>query len=372
MRKRLLFVIQNMNRGGAQRVLVNLVNNLDSSKYEIKILAICNDGDIEKELNPSIKYESIVSVKNKQLRMLFSFLIRRIIPPAIVARYYFRGGYDYEIAYLEGESTRLVAAHQIERNKKIAWVHVDLTKITGSRKAYKSDKENQAAYEKFGKIVCVSEALKRSFISLFGNMDSLQVVYNVIDEKCIENKLHEFMPHFPDNGLNVLMVGNCRKQKSYDRMLYACKQLKDDGLKFSVTVLGGGSEEDTLKQLCNDLELTDTVLFLGAVKNPYPYMKAADILLCSSIQEGFSTVVIEALLIGLPTVTTDCAGMSEILDNGKYGLIVENSQAGVYEGLKKCINNPKLIENYKKTLPERKSFFSTTTRIEEVQELFDE
>lgn len=371
MKKRLLFVIQNMNRGGAQRVLVNLVNNLDLDKYEIKILALSNDGDIEKELKPSIQYESIVATRNKYLRILQSFLIRRVIPAEIVAKYCIRGNFDYEIAYLEGESTRLVAAHQIDKYKKIAWVHVDLAKITGSRKVYKSDRENAEAYKKFGKIVCVSEAVRQAFVSVFGNMDSLQVVYNVIDSESIETKLCEFSPCLPDAGLKILMVGNCRKEKSYDRMLYACRCLKDDGLQFSVTVLGGGTEEEPLKKLCAQLELTDCVSFLGAVKNPYPYMRSTDILLCSSIQEGFSTVVIEALLIGLPTVTTDCSGMSEILENGKYGLIVENSQEGIYEGLKECINNPSLIEKYKAILPERKAFFSTEKRIEETQKLFN-
>lgn len=370
MKKKLLFVIQNMNRGGAQRVLVNLVNNLNPDIYEITILAITNDGDINKELNSSIKYKSIVSIKNKFFREIISFLIRRIIPPAIVSEIFIGGQNDYEIAYLEGECTRLVAAHKTNKNKKIAWVHVDLTQITGSRKVYTADEENRKAYEKYGKIICVSEEIKQKFVSLFGNMKSLQVLYNVVDSDSIEKKAYEFSPYLPDIGLKILMVGNLRKEKSYERMLYVCKRLKADGLNFSVTVLGGGAEEEPLKKLCNELNLTDRVSFRGAVKNPYPYMKNADLLLCSSIQEGFSTVVIEALLVGLPTITTQCSGMAEILADGKYGIIVDNSKDGMYKGLKQCITNPGLIEDYRAILSQRKEFFSAKKRIEETESLF--
>jgi glycosyltransferase involved in cell wall biosynthesis len=360
-----------MNRGGGQRVLVNLINNLDSQKYDITVLAISDDGDLDTEHKEHIHYQAIVKSKNKILRLAHSFLVRRVIPPSIIARLYIRSDYNCEIAYLEGECTRLIAAHRVEKRKKLAWVHVNLMEITGSMDLFRSKEKALHAYNQFNHILCVSEGVKRAFFECFGQMNNVSVLYNVIDDKDIYRKAEETVRPWRGEGLNILMVGNFRKQKAYDRMMNICERLKLDRLHYTVTVLGGGSEFETINKMCHQKELTDHVHLLGPVSNPYPYMKEADVLVCSSIQEGFSTVVIEALLLGLPTITTECSGMSEILDNGKYGIITNNDEDSLYQSVKKVINSPEILDEYRRLLPERIKFFSTETRITETEKFFE-
>ena len=370
MKKKLLFTIINMNRGGGQRVLVNLVNNLDHDKYDITVLAINNKGDLYKELDSEIHYRTIVKSKNTYLHSFFSFLVRRIISPQIIARLFIGNGYDYEIAYLEGESTRLIAAHRNIKCKKIAWVHVDLLTITGSFGLYKSINEARDAYKKYQHVICVSQGVKRAFVKCFGYSENVSVIYNLIDDKNIKEKSMEIVEPWRGRGLNLLMVGNIRKEKGYDRMMNICEKLKSDKLDFTLTILGGGTEYKTIERIRKEKGL-DEVHLLGAINNPYPYMKQADVLVCSSVQEGFSTVVIEALLLNLPTITTRCSGMDEILDGGKYGIITDNEENALYIGLKKIIQDPQILNHYRALLNDRKSFFSKETRIQETERLFD-
>lgn len=369
-KKKLLFTIINMNRGGGQRVLVNLVNSLDLQKYDITVLAINGDGDLHRELKDGIHYKAIVRCKHKFIHSLHSFVIRRVVSPKIIASHYIDNDFDYEVAYLEGECTRLIAAHKNDRCKKIAWVHVNLLAITGSFDLYKSMDEARNVYKQFNRVICVSKGVKDAFIKCFGFSNNVSVIYNSFDEKEIAQKAQEIIKPWRGNGLNILMVGNVRKEKAYDRMMSVCEKLKREGLCFSVTILGGGAELKTIENLRKEKGL-DEVHMLGPISNPYPYMKQADVLVCSSLQEGFSTVVIEALLLNLPTITTRCAGMDEILDGGKYGIITENDENALYLGIKQIIQNPEILDHYRTALNERKAFFSRELRIKETERLFE-
>lgn len=370
LKKKILFSIINMNRGGAQRVLVSLINNLDLQRYDVTVLAITNDGDLEVELVDGIRYQAIVKAKNKVIRFLHSYFVRRIIPPSITARLSIKDKYDVEIAYLEGECTRLIAAHHIEKVKKLAWVHVNLMEITGSIDVFKSKEKALNAYKQFDHILCVSKGVKTAFNECFGQMSNVSVLYNVIDDKDVLKKSKDLVQPWRGKGLNILMVGNFRKEKAYDRMINICERLKLDSLEYTLTILGSGSEFETINNLCTQKGLNSYVHLLGAVSNPYPFMKEADVLVCSSIQEGLSTVVIEALLLGLPTITTACSGMAEILENGRYGLITKNSEDALYQAIKDAINDPGILDSFRRLLPERRDYFSTKKRIAEIEKFF--
>lgn len=367
---KILFTIINMNRGGAQRVLVNMVNKLDLTKYDVTILSINDQGDLQNELDHRIKYRSINRIKNRFIRSCYAYLVRRVIPPWITAAFFFRKHFDYEVAYLEGECTRLVAAHRVPKEKKIAWVHINLVLQGDSMKIYPSKEAALNAYKEFNRVICVSQAAKNAFIDCFGPMDSLSVVYNVYDFDEIEKKSLESIQPWRGPGLNMLMVGNFRKQKAYDRMINIAEQLKNDGLSFSLTILGDGPEFPFISQLVSNKHLSDEVQLLGAISNPYPYLKQADVLVCSSITEGFSTVVMEALTLDCPTITTDCTGMSEILDNGTYGIITENNESALYQQLKKVICSPDILSKYRSSLCKRKQYFQEKTSVKRIEQFF--
>lgn len=113
-------------------------------------------------------------------------------------------------------------------------------------------------------------------------------------------------------------------------------------------------EREKLEKLIMDNHLSDVVFLYGYKENPYPYIKSSDVFICSSYAEGFSTVVTEALILGVPTVTTDCAGMRELLGDSHYGLIVKNSEEGLLEGITQMIDKKKCGKCMQKSSGERK------------------
>lgn len=115
----------------------------------------------------------------------------------------------------------------------------------------------------------------------------------------------------------------------------------------------------------------DNIKLLGFISNPYPYIKKSDLFICSSITEGFSTVVSESIVLGVPVLTTDCAGMRDILNESEYGLIVENNENGLKKGLVKILTDNEFYMLLKDKANERSAFFDKNKRIKELEYLFD-
>ena len=139
----------------------------------------------------------------------------------------------------------------------------------------------------------------------------------------------------------------------------------DDQLKIIL-----GSDAKKLKKYIDNNDL-ENVKLLGYQENPYKYIKKADIFVCSSRAEGFSTVVSEAVILGKTIVTTECSGMREILGkNAEYGIICKNEEKDLYENLKRVLENKKIFEYYQNKIKERKNFFDMKNNIEKIEKIF--
>lgn len=391
-KKKVLFLMHTLQVGGAEKVLVNLVNNMDSKKYDITVMTVINTGAFRSELNDNIKYKTIFSPpslkkKNsnkasgnilsgtsnlkKQLLKLYGFFWRHIDCKKVYKRY-IKDDYDVEIAFLEGVATKLLASSTNKKSKKIAWVHVDLIKETKTDKFYKSLEDEKRIYEKYDNIIAVSKVVKNQFIEKFSfeQKEKVLVKYNVIDEKIITIKSKESID-IPKNQFTLCTIGRLAPQKGYDRLLRIVKKLKDEKIFFDLWILGVGPVENDLKKYIEEYNL-DNVKLLGYQQNPYKYIRESDAFVCSSIAEGFSTVVSEAIILEKPVVTTDCAGMKEMLgENNEYGIVTENSEEKLYEGLKKFLSDEKCYEYYKNKIKERKNMFSLERAVHEVERLIE-
>ncbi len=166
----------------------------------------------------------------------------------------------------------------------------------------------------------------------------------------------------------LVTSGRLVGQKGYDRLLNVCHRLNQDQLKYDLWILGEGWSRPELEGQIQRYQLKNVKL-LGFKENPYQYIKQGDLFVCSSVNEGFSLVIAEAMMLGLPIISTDCAGPNELLDFGKYGLLVDNSEEGLYEGLKKLLNNPSLLQEYKQKSKERVPFFDAQHCIDEIEKL---
>ena len=172
------------------------------------------------------------------------------------------------------------------------------------------------------------------------------------------------------NNLNMVCAARLSVEKGIDRLLDACAQLANNGFTFNLLILGDGPEQNKLKNMVlANSSLKDKVVFLGFKDNPYKYMRGCDIYVSPSRSESFSLAIAEAMVLGLPVLSTDCHGPREILDNGKYGLLVKNDNKNIYEGIKKLFMNPELIGYYRAKSKERKVIFSYEKNIKMLENI---
>ena len=220
-------------------------------------------------------------------------------------------------------------------------------------------------------MIAVSKSVKEAFEKKFEL--PAQVVYNALDEKEIERKTLLFVGNPKSEEITRLIsIGRLEKVKGFERLIEAFAELIKETPNVELYLVGDGSERSGLERLIAEKKVGDKVKLLGFKSNPYPYLKSSDIFVCSSYAEGFSTVVTEALILGIPTVTTECAGMRELLGDSEYGLIVENSTKGILDGLQKMTGDPVMLEAYQKKAKERGRAFCVADRIKEIEALIEQ
>ena len=170
----------------------------------------------------------------------------------------------------------------------------------------------------------------------------------------------------------MLLVTSRRlvSQKGYESLLEACNKLNKDNIKYELWILGEDWARPKLEELINKYRLSNIKL-LGFKENPYKYIKQGDLFVCSSKNEGFSLVIAEAMILGLPVISTKCSGPNELLNFGQFGYMVENDEEALYEGLKEIINNEEKLKYYKEKSNERVEFFNYRNRIKIIENILN-
>lgn len=347
---RILFFISGLSEGGAEKVLCNLVNNMDHDKFAITVQTV-DEYDPKQFLVKEIHYKAINKHKTKIGRIVFSFWFRLCAELKLAYKFFVKDDYDIEVAYLETLPTKIIAQSINKKAKKLAWVHCDLSMKEGMS-AVRNKLRIQ--YEHFDKIICVSEDVRIGFHKLIGaGLDEI-VLPNVIDDEEIYKKANESVQWYTNHDtVQLIAVGRLTRQKNFSRLIKVCGRLRDSGCHFSLIILGDGPERPRLERQISDLKLAEFVVLKGFVSNPYPWIKHADIVVCSSDYEGSSTVVQEALILSKPIVTTFCTGMKELLGDSEYGLIVERDEDELYHGLYQMIANEEIRYNFCRKAKER-------------------
>lgn len=367
--KKILFFIPNLMHGGAEKVLVNLVNNLDREKYDITVQTLFDVGVNKKHLNKDIRYKYFLKniVKGNSIILKFftpKFLYKRII----------RDKYDIVVSYLEGSTARIISGCKDENTKKVSWIHIELNDEKLFATGFRSFEEAKKGYESYDKIICVSDTVKQIFEDVSGIKDNVEVLYNTNETEDIVEKSKEDVEDikFNKKKINICSVGKVIEKKGYYRLAKIHKKLLDEDLDHNVYIIGIGDDEDRIRKYLKDNNLEDTYHLIGFRDNPYKYVAKCDLFVCSSLREGFSTAVTESLVVGTPVVSTLCSGAQELLGyNNEYGLVVENSEEGIYEGIKKLLEDRELLAYYKEKAIERGSFFSKEKTVKGVEDMID-
>lgn len=363
---KVLFVIHDLCGGGAEKVLVNLVNYMDKTKFDITVLTLFDVGINKQYLNPDVKYKTC-----------FKHMIRgnshlmKLLSPRRLYEWLIKDEYDIVVSYLEGPSARIVSGCPYKDTKKIAWIHGEQRTKKAASIGFRSYEEAKKCYHRFDRIICVSQTVLENIKELFDIKDNLMVLYNTNETGVIIEKAKERVEDisFDKNTLNICSVGRLIPVKGYDRLINVHKRLVEDGYGIHTYILGTGKDETKLRQRLEQLNLLDSFTLVGFRTNPYKYVKECGLFVCSSYTEGFSTAATEALIVGTPVLTTLCSGMEEMLGKSEYGCIVENSEEGLYQGIKELLDYKEKLNHYKEQAKIRGEFFSTDITVCAVEDM---
>ena len=376
MKKKILFIIESLAGGGAEKVLAVLTKHFNYDKYEVSVCSIVGEGVYCEEVKKCVAhYYQVISYQGSTLSRLWNRvkykMIYMYLPLEWVYEIFTPKGYDVEIAFCEGFVTKLLSRSK-SRSKKIAWVHTDLKDNPWPLKLriYKDIDEEKETYSVFNKIICVSNSAHQSFCKLCGLEDKTITIYNPIDINDIRSKIGQ--KKYGDGAVRLISVGRLVPQKGFDRLLKVVKCLHDNRYCVHLLILGEGYERKALEKYVESHDMQSYVSLPGFYENPYQEMWESDLFVCSSRAEGFSLVIAEAMVLGIPVISTCCSGPNELLKEGKYGLLVDNSEKGLYEGIKLLFDNHAELDRLRELALSRGNMFGVAETMHRIEQLFDE
>lgn len=372
--KKLLFVINTLGHAGAETALMELLRHLPPEEYEVDLYVLMNQGEMVSQLPEHVRLlnrryseKSVLSREGKRAlwgQILRAMAVRasvlrclpylaknfcamaaagKIRPDKLLWRVMSEGGmridarYDLAVAYLEGGSAYFVAEH-VNAAKKAAFIHVDY-----ERAGYTRDLDRNC-YLKFDRVFPVSDEVRASFLKVYPECEAVtEVFHNLVNQEEIRRKA--LLPGgFSDDfdGPRILTVGRLTAQKAIEVSVEAMKLLKDGGIRARWYVLGEGEERNRLEERIHKLGLKEDFLLLGAVDNPYPYIRQADLYVHASRFEGKSIAIQEAQTLGRPILVSDCSGNREQVEHNVDGLLCSLTPEGICGGIRELLEDGEL------------------------------
>lgn len=372
--KKILFMIINMNIGGTEKALLNMIAEMPRDRFDISILMLEEYGgfleyipkdinvrylncykDIEYMLNnPPLQVCKYLIKKGrviKGINILLMYIISKIKGERSNFFKYVLKSYpdileEYDIAVAYAGPMDFISyfvANKVKAKKKLQWIHFDVSKIGLNRKFA------EKIYSKFDKIFVVSNEGKKKLVDLIPELsEKIDTFFNVISSNLILKQADEYIG-FNDNynGIRILTVGRLTQEKGQDLCIKALKKLKDDGYNVKWYCVGDGSYKKNYEDLVKENKLEEDFIFLGSKVNPYIYMKECDIYVQPSRHEGYCITLGEARCFDNPIVTTSFTGANEQIENEVTGLVCDITEEGIYKAIKTLLDDKNLYNNIK-------------------------
>lgn len=310
-----------MGGGGAARTLLNIINNIDRTKFTPVLVTLDYDGSYEKYINEDVKF---IKLKTKRLRSAILPLSKVIRQQK--AELVFSTIPNYNIIALLATMLSFASAKNVVR---------EAAYLGGSAKENIKLRFAGLLYKRASKVIALSKGVKKNIINRYKvNSDKIDIIYNPVDIEGIQHMMTKddvAVAHkaiFKSSDKTIITAGRLHRDKDQKTLLKAFKSVKENYQDSQLFILGEGELESDLKQLSVDLNIDDSVHFAGFQHNPYAYFKHADLFVLSSVREGFGHVLTEAMAAGTPVVSTKARpGAEEVLDYGEYGYMCEPSDA---------------------------------------------
>lgn len=333
---------------GVSRAAIAMANLL-SKDYDVTLVPLfAFEKQALKTINPEVHVRRVFGFYFHGFVRLIDFIPDFLLYWLIFGLYH----YDLEIAYQKDMPIKIIGGkHCHFSTKKLAWMHGYDEGVTLKRQ-----------YERIGKVICVSKCNADRLASELPTIIT-DYCYNPIDDVKIVNQGKDNVDlERSDKNILFVSVGRLSPEKGYYRLLDVCAKLRGEGFCFSLWLVGDGPEFERLQTHMSELHLEEIVTFVGAQSNPHKYTSKADVFVCSSYREGYSTACTEALLLGVPIITTEVGGSQEQIEDAECGLRCGLEDNDLYLALKSVLENPKVIEEWKNKLKETKERFSQKER----------
>lgn len=356
-----------MNIGGVEKSLLSLLPSIPKDKYDVTLMLLEKKGGFLEYIPDWVKVEEsswfnevkqIIMkppqqtvkdfLKRKQFQKIPSFINAYFISKYFNNRHFYyhsvlksipNNPIKYDIAISYQGPTDIIdyyIAHKVNANKKISWVHFDVSKHLINRKLYKK------LYRSFEKVFVVSKPAKENLVEKVPSITKkTEVFLNIIQKELIKEMSKEPI-EFDDGykGLKVVTVGRLSKEKGQDMAIKVLSRLRSEGYEVRWYCIGEGSDRREYEGLIQKHGLKNDFVLLGAKPNPYPYILQSDIYVQTSRHEGYCLTLAEAKCLHKPIVTTSFIGAYEQIINGENGWIVNTDEISVFEKIKYLIDNP--------------------------------
>ncbi len=335
-RVRALFILLNLAGGGAERAALDLLHRFDHEAVEAALLILKREGVYSDEVPAGLRVEYLVE-GGQRFRQALPRLARTVIQRARSA--------DVVVGCLELDSTYFALFGGLIACKPVVgWVHIALEpylRIVAPR----ARRWVRWTYPRLTAAVCPSTGAAHSLRAVTAlPPERVHVVPNLVDVGRIELMASEPLPEWAGAVMakpTVVGIGRLVPHKGFDLLIHSHARLRASGLDHHLLILGEGPYRIELETLVEKLSLRSSVFMPGFVRNPYPFLKRAAVFALPSRLEGMSIVLVEAMVLGVPIVATDCeSGPAEVLDGGRYGVLVppDNTHALV-DGLSRLLND---------------------------------
>lgn len=392
--KTILFVIDSLQVGGAEKSLISLLNNIDYSKYKIDILMFKRGGELEKFLPSKVNVLNLPryfkfldgDIKGIKKEKLFKYMICRYKASLNLRIYKNRmhseqivydsiknvldvidNNYDVAIAYSQGFPTYFVS-EKVKSRKKMAWINCDY-----ARTLYDKDKDS-IFYKSIDNIVVVSDYVYNSVATMkYNYKEKMSIIFDIVDSQLIKKLSKDEVKeieYLNFNGLKILTVGRLAKVKGYDLAIKSAKILKESGVDFKWFVIGEGEERLNIERLVEEYKLKDNFILLGSKFNPYKYIRQCDMYVQTSRKEGFGLSIIEAKILKKISIITNFETAKYLINNNVDGLIVEQNPSSIANAIKKILRDKSLMENLKKNILNEDEY-NTKKEIEKIYQLIN-
>lgn len=375
-KKRIFIANNEMHIGGIQKALLNLLEEI-KDKYDITLFLASDAGELRNCIPDSVhiiygnSFTQILGLSQREAKQkgILCMLLRSFW--VIVCRIFGTGPafgllsrmqhtddkYDAAISYMQNSGKHIfyggiceLVLNAVSADLKIAFIHCDFKNYEGN------NEYNKNLCRRFDKIACVSESVLKRFLDVMPDMSKkAYCVHNCYDLRMMSEMSKKEVAPYANGKINIFTAARLSSEKGILRMIPIFSEIQKQVPEFIWRIAGNGPDFAAASQMIEQCGLKNNIILLGEVKNPYPYFKAADMVLVPSYHEAAPMVFGEAEFFGTPVFTTETTSARELVADKGIGWVCENTDTQIAKKLIEVLNNQESIKHYENKMNNNKA-----------------